>query len=93
MTEKQNKANAEWEKFGHLFKRQSIPSKTILLKEGKIAKKIFYIEKGCIRLSFITKKAKTSHFSSSLKVRACHLPKVFKAVNRASLPLKALNPV
>ena len=52
MTEKQNKANAEWEKFGHLFKRQSIPSKTILLKEGKIAKKIFYIEKGCIRLSF-----------------------------------------
>jgi CRP-like cAMP-binding protein len=48
----QQKANAEWEKFRHFFKRETIPAKTILLKEGEVSEKMFYIEKGCIRLSF-----------------------------------------
>ncbi len=42
---------SEWQKFSHLFKREEIPTKTILLKEGEIAKKIYFIEKGCFRLS------------------------------------------
>ena len=42
----------EWEKFSHLFKREEVSAKTILLKEGEIAKKIYFIEKGCLRLSF-----------------------------------------
>ena len=42
----------EWEKFSHLFKREEVSAKTILLKEGEIAKKIYFIEKGCFRLSF-----------------------------------------
>ena len=42
----------EWQKFSHLFKREVVPAKTILLKEGEIAKKIYFIEKGCFRLSF-----------------------------------------
>lgn len=44
--------NTEWDKFKHLFKRQEISAKTILLKEGEIAKQAFYIEKGCLRLCF-----------------------------------------
>jgi CRP-like cAMP-binding protein len=47
-----NKVNPEWEKFRHLFKREEIPAKTVLLKEGEVSEKMFYIEKGCIRLSF-----------------------------------------
>jgi len=47
-----NKVNPEWEKFRHRFKREEIPAKTTLLKEGKVSEKMFYIEKGCIRLSF-----------------------------------------
>ncbi len=44
--------NKEWDRFAHLFKRQEIPTKTILLKEGEISKKAFYIEKGCLRAWF-----------------------------------------
>jgi CRP-like cAMP-binding protein len=43
---------AEWNEYMHLFKREQFPAKTILLREGKISKKAFYIEKGCIRLWF-----------------------------------------
>src|ERR1700749_4837720 len=34
------------------FRRLEVPPKTILLKEGEISKKIFWIEKGCIRVWF-----------------------------------------
>ncbi|MGA9637623.1 Crp/Fnr family transcriptional regulator [Flavobacterium sp.] len=44
--------NSEWDNFKHFFKRQEIPAKTILLNEGEIAKKAFYIEKGCLRVCF-----------------------------------------
>lgn len=43
---------AEWGKFGYLFRREEIPAKTVLLDEGEIAKKVYFIEKGCLRLSF-----------------------------------------
>ncbi|QJB30460.1 Crp/Fnr family transcriptional regulator [Chitinophaga oryzae] len=43
---------AEWQKFSHLFKREEIPAKTVLLQEGEIARKVYFIEKGCCRLSF-----------------------------------------
>jgi len=41
-----------WSEFSHLFKYQDIAAKTILLREGEISKKAYYIEKGCIRLWF-----------------------------------------
>ncbi|MEO6731963.1 MAG: Crp/Fnr family transcriptional regulator [Ferruginibacter sp.] len=44
--------NTEWDKFRHLFKRQEISAKTILLNEGQISKKAFYIEQGCLRICF-----------------------------------------
>lgn len=44
--------NIEWDKFKHLFKRQEIPAKTILLSEGEISKQAFYIEQGCLRVCF-----------------------------------------
>jgi CRP-like cAMP-binding protein len=42
----------EWEKFNHLFVREEIPAKTLLLAEGHIANTAYYIEKGCLRLWF-----------------------------------------
>ncbi len=44
--------NIAWDNFKDLFKRQEIPAKTILLNEGDIAKKAFFIEKGCLRICF-----------------------------------------
>ena len=39
----------EWETFKHLFKRQEVPAKTIILQEGQISRTMFFIEKGCLR--------------------------------------------
>jgi CRP-like cAMP-binding protein len=47
-----NKGAREWNKYAHLFKRLEIPAKTILLREGEISKKAYYIEKGCLRQWF-----------------------------------------
>lgn len=40
---------SKWDKLNHLFKRQEVPAKTILLEEGKISKTMFFVEKGCLR--------------------------------------------
>ncbi|PST83096.1 Crp/Fnr family transcriptional regulator [Pedobacter yulinensis] len=40
-----------WQQFAHFFKKAEIPAKTVLLREGEVARKIYYIEKGCFRLS------------------------------------------
>lgn len=41
--------DSDWDKFDHLFKRQEVPAKTILLQEGEISRTMFFIEKGCLR--------------------------------------------
>ncbi|MEJ1240524.1 Crp/Fnr family transcriptional regulator [Chryseolinea sp. T2] len=41
--------STDWTKLRHLFKRRDIPARTILLEEGKMAKNLFIIEKGCLR--------------------------------------------
>lgn len=45
-----NTSTTEWDKFRHLFKREEITAKTTLLKKGKVSKKVFYIEQGCLRV-------------------------------------------
>jgi CRP-like cAMP-binding protein len=40
---------SEWNQFRHLFRRQEIPAKTMLLQEGQISRTMFFIEKGCLR--------------------------------------------
>lgn len=41
-----------WENYAEYFKKFEVPSKTILLNEGEISERIFFIEKGCIRCWF-----------------------------------------
>ena len=52
MTKPLTGIQSEWQKFSHLFKRKEIPAKAVLLNEGEIARNIYFIEKGCFRLSF-----------------------------------------
>lgn len=42
----------KWEEYSPLFKREAIPAKTILLREGEVARRMYFIEKGSIRLFF-----------------------------------------
>ncbi|MGI4803222.1 MAG: Crp/Fnr family transcriptional regulator [Janthinobacterium lividum] len=41
-----------WNKYISYFKQIKVPVKTVLLAEGKIANKAYWIEKGCIRVWF-----------------------------------------
>ena len=42
----------KWMEYTNYFNRIEIPAKTMLLEEGEISKKLFIIEKGCIRVWF-----------------------------------------
>lgn len=41
-----------WNDFQNSFHNTTIPPRTILLKEGEIAKNLYFIKKGCLRLWF-----------------------------------------
>ena len=47
-----SKEDTIWAKYRQLFKRNEIPAKTVLLNEGEISNKVFYIESGCLRICF-----------------------------------------
>ncbi|MCX6269346.1 MAG: Crp/Fnr family transcriptional regulator [Bacteroidetes bacterium] len=47
---KEDKAN--WERFQKIFNEKEIPSKTILLQEGDVAKHLHFVKKGCLRMWF-----------------------------------------
>ena len=42
----------KWNDYISRFKRMEAPAKTVLLSEGEVSKKMFLIEKGCIRVWF-----------------------------------------
>jgi CRP-like cAMP-binding protein len=44
--------NDKWFDYVSCFKRIEIPAKTVLLNEGETSKRLFLIEKGCIRVWF-----------------------------------------
>lgn len=44
--------NDKWNRHTSCFRQMQVPAKTVLLKEGEISKKLFLIEKGCIRVWF-----------------------------------------
>lgn len=44
--------DSKWNEYTSYFKRLEVPAKTILLEEGEISKRLFIIEKGCIRVWF-----------------------------------------
>jgi CRP-like cAMP-binding protein len=43
----------KWDEYVSYYHRIEVPAGTILLKEGKVSKKAFMIEKGCLRVWFI----------------------------------------
>lgn len=44
-----------WDKYENYYHRLEVPAKTVLLNEGDVSKKAYYIEKGCIRAWFNNK--------------------------------------
>jgi len=44
--------DSKWIEYTNSFNRLEVPAKTVLLEEGEISKKLFIIEKGCVRVWF-----------------------------------------
>lgn len=44
-----------WKKYSAAYHRMEVPAKTVLLEEGDISKRAFYIERGCVRAWFNNK--------------------------------------
>ena len=44
--------NAFWDKYLEYQKRVEVPTKTVLLEEGKVSQNYIFIDKGCVRLFF-----------------------------------------
>lgn len=42
----------KWNEYTSYFNRIEVPVKTVLIEEGEVSKKLFIIEKGCIRVWF-----------------------------------------
>jgi len=38
----------DWTQYAHLFKEITVPAKTVLLREGDIARQAYFIKKGCL---------------------------------------------
>jgi CRP-like cAMP-binding protein len=43
---------AQWQRYATRFTRLEVPARTLLLQEGEVAKRAFFIEKGCLRVWF-----------------------------------------
>ena len=44
-----------YERYKDLFKEMKVKNKTILLREGEVSRKIFFIKEGCLRMAFNNK--------------------------------------
>ncbi|EQA43599.1 cyclic nucleotide-binding domain protein [Leptospira broomii serovar Hurstbridge str. 5399] len=41
-----------WDEYEHMFKEEIIPAKKLLLRQGEIAKYVYFLDQGCLRLGF-----------------------------------------
>lgn len=53
--------NDKWDEYNTFLHRIEVPAKTILLREGQVSKKAFFIEKGCLR-AWVNKNGKDITF-------------------------------
>lgn len=44
-----------WDTYKDLFKEIRVESRTVLLREGEVAQKIFFIKEGCLRMSYYSR--------------------------------------
>ena len=51
-----------WDKMKHLFKAETIPAKTILLRQGEISTHIYIIVSGALRMYYIDNEGKDISF-------------------------------
>lgn len=74
----------QWQRYAPCFTRLEVPARTLLLREGEVAKRAFLIEKGCLRV-WLTSQGKDITFQfffeqqtvSSFESLRQHTPSLF----------------
>jgi CRP-like cAMP-binding protein len=79
------------EKYQHLFKEVSIPAKTILLNEGEVSKKGYFIKEGCLRLWF-NNKGKDITFQFFFENEAVSSSESFRSGEPSLFSIEAIEP-
>lgn len=80
-----------WDKYKDLFKEIKVDSKTVLLREGEIAKKIFFIKEGCLRMSYYSK-GKDITFQFFFEGQAVSSIESFSSSQPSQFALEAIEP-
>ncbi len=91
MTDKEHLKNTGWGRLHHLSKRLELPKKTILLSEGEISKKLYFIEKGCIRM-FFTSNGKDISFQFFMEGQFVSSIESFRANEPSLFAIECLEP-
>lgn len=73
------------------FRKLNVPAKTILLREGDTAQKIFFIEEGCLRLGFYHK-AKDISFQFFFENQAVSSIESFRSGKPSQFFIESIEP-
>jgi CRP-like cAMP-binding protein len=85
------KLQEHWEKYANYYHRLEVPAKTVLLNEGDVSKKAYYIEKGCIRVWF-NNKGKDVTFQFFFEGEAVSSLESFKKSMPSQVTLETIEP-
>ena len=79
------------ESYAALYQRLEVPAKTILLREGEISRRSFYIEKGCLRAWF-NNKGKDTTFQFFFEQQGLSSAQSFKKNVPSIFTIEAVEP-
>jgi CRP-like cAMP-binding protein len=82
---------AKWERYKGFFKLLKIPAKTSLLREGEIARSMYFVKEGCLRLWF-NKDGKDVTFQFFLENQAVSSMESFLGGGPSLFSLESIEP-
>jgi CRP-like cAMP-binding protein len=82
---------ALWSQCQHLFKIKDFPERTTLLREGEIARRMYFIRKGCLRLWF-NKAGKDITFQFFVEGQAVSSIESFLGRTRSAFSIETIEP-
>ena len=83
---------AAWRKFHHLWKNEEAAAKHVLLGEGDISRKIYVIDKGCVR-SWFSHEGKEISFQFFFEGDVVYSPESFRKNIPSQFSIETIEPV
>ncbi|MGF7079773.1 Crp/Fnr family transcriptional regulator [Mucilaginibacter sp. UYCu711] len=83
---------ATWKKYHHLWKREEANARHVLLNEGDISRKIYVLDKGCIR-NWFYHDGKEISFQFFFEGDVVYSPESFRKNTPSQFSIEAIEPV